>query len=422
MTETPQPESQGGRYCFGSPAHRHFLLTDAQRQFDFFRASLRPEGGFFVLRHDGTPQQSAVQELHTTTRLVHSYALGALAGFADCAQIIDQGLHFLQTRHRDSVYGGYVWATEGASTRDGRKIGYGHMFVLLAAASAQAAGHPGAPRLMADIEAVLESRFWDATHGLFKEEWQQDWAPFSTYRGMNSNMHAVEALLAAYEVTGREVFLTRAGGIIDFFLNRIAAAHGWRFAEHYTQDWQIDPDYQGDPVFRPAGTTPGHAFEWARLVLQYWDLCGRRDGGLLSGVRAVVAQALADGWDPRRGGLYYTLCADGRPDIRDRYWWPLTEALNVLAALLKCDPQASDAAWYQRMWHFADGHFIDHKQGGWFPELDANGTPTEKQFTGKPDIYHSVQAVLFPLCAGVSRLYEGLRTLAAEPHGDDVFL
>ena len=175
-------------------------------------------------------------------------------------------------------------------------------------------------------------------------------------------------------------------------------------------------------MFRPAGTTPGHAFEWARLVLQYWDLCGRRDGGLLSGVRAVVAQALADGWDPRRGGLYYTLCADGRPDIRDRYWWPLTEAINVLAALLKCDPQASDAAWYQRMWHFADGHFIDHKQGGWFPELDANGTPTEKQFTGKPDIYHSVQAALFPLCAGVSRLYEGLRTLAAEPHGDDVFL
>ena len=42
---------------------------------------LRADGGFDVLGWDGTPIPGSAQELHTTTRLVHSYALGhALAG------------------------------------------------------------------------------------------------------------------------------------------------------------------------------------------------------------------------------------------------------------------------------------------------------------------------------------------------------
>ncbi|MBD0865946.1 MAG: preprotein translocase subunit SecE [Rhodobacteraceae bacterium] len=43
----------------------------------------------------------------------------------------------------------------------------------------------------------------------------------------------------------REVFLTRAGGIIDFFLNRIAAVHGWRFADFALVDLLIRTGLQG---------------------------------------------------------------------------------------------------------------------------------------------------------------------------------
>ena len=35
------------------------------------------------------------QELHSTTRMVHSYALGKLAGQADCDAMIDQGMRCL---------------------------------------------------------------------------------------------------------------------------------------------------------------------------------------------------------------------------------------------------------------------------------------------------------------------------------------
>lgn len=399
-----------------APAHRGWLIADARAQIDLFRAALRARPGFDVLDLRGRPVAGAPQQLHNTTRLVHSFAMARLAGFDGCDAIIDHGMDYLWRHHRDATHGGYLHALDQDGIVDDRKLAYGHVFVLLAGASARQAGHPDADRLIEDASAVLESRFWQEGPGLFADEWNRDWTPFSGYRGMNANMHGVEALLAAHEAAGDAGHLRRAGRILDHFMGRIAPAHGWRLPEHYTADWQVDPHYAGDPMFRPPGTTPGHSFEMARLLLQYWDLAGRPDDGSLAIARRVTDRALADGWDAGTGGLVYTLDAGGRPAIRSRYWWPVTEAIGVMASFLKLGPDQpdhqadhqADAAWYRRMWLFADRHFIDHDKGGWFPEIDADGRPAATQFAGKPDLYHSLQAALFPLVPGLSRMAEGL--------------
>ena len=390
--------------------HRAYLRRDTQRQLDFFRPSLRPDGGFDVLGWDGTPLPDALQELHSTTRLVHSYALGKAFGDKGCDAIIDAGMAYLWNRHRDGDHGGYVWSLKGGAVADGVKLAYGHVFVLLAGSSAKLAGHPDADRLIADATAVLDKHYWDDSRGLLRDEFGRDWQPFSTYRGMNANMHGVEAHLAAFEATGNETYLIRAGRILNFFVGRIGPAHGWRLPEHYTESWQVDPDYQGNPMFRPAGSTPGHSFELGRLVLQHWDLNGRPDDGAPGRARHLIAQALADAWLPD-GGLAYTLSQHGTVAIADRYWWPVTEAIGALASLLKLSPQPGDEAWYRRLWQFADAHLIDHTCGGWFPELDAAGNPTARQFHGKPDIYHALQAGLIPLVPGLSNLMPGLARL-----------
>lgn len=395
-------------FWLDDPAHRHWLAGDAHRQLDFFDASLGQTGGLAVLDHAGQPL-SGPQELHTTTRLVHSYALAQMAGRADRAGIIDRGMTNLWTRHRDATHGGYVWSVDGSGVVDGVKLAYGHVFVLLAASSAKLAGHPDADRLLADASEVLDRHYWDEEAGLFRDEYARDWQPFSTYRGMNANMHGVEALLAAYEATGEAVYLDRARRIFDFFLGRIAPAEGWRIPEHYTEDWQIDRAYEGNPMFRPAGSTPGHSFEMGRLQLQLWDLAGRPDDGSPARARKLVQQALDDAWDAERGGFVYTLGADGRVARRDRYWWPVTEAIGALAAFLKLDPQGTDEAWYRRLWQFADQHLIDHAEGGWFPELDDANRPARDQFNGKPDIYHALQADILPLASGISHAARALK-------------
>jgi sulfoquinovose isomerase len=394
-------------FWLDEPEHHQWLWDNAQHQFDFFRASLNPNGGFYVLDYDGAPLPSSVQELHTTTRLIHSFALGKMAKFTDCDAIIDHGMEYVWAQHRDTQHGGYIWALDGTRIFDGRKLAYGHVFVLLAGASARLAGHPDADRLIDDASDVLDTHFWEDDFGRFREEWNRDWTPFSTYRGMNANMHGVEALLTAFEATGREIFLDRAGNILDFFVGQIAPNFDWRFPEHYKADWQIDPNYSENPMFRPAGTTPGHSFELARLALQYWDLRGRPSASdIPTTARNIAERAFADAWDTDRGGLVYTLNFDGTPAIKSRYWWPVTEAIGTYAALIKLEKNPADEVKYRQLWQFAADHFIDHAKGGWFPEIDDAGKAAQTQFAGKPDIYHSLQATLLPTVPNLSRIAE----------------
>lgn len=419
MTERLSPDlARDAKYQFGTPEHHSWLAGGARADFDFFGASMRPGPGFFLLGNDGSPLSSEVQELHSTTRMVHSFSLGKLTGLtsekANIDAIIDKGMAYLWSHHRDKTHGGYLWALEGDTVFDDRKLAYGHVFVLLAGASAKLAGHPDADRLIDDVSEVLDTRYWEEDAGLFADEWNRDWTPFSTYRGMNANMHGVEALATAYEATGREIYLTRAGRILDFFVRVQGVEENWRLPEHYTQDWRVDRTYSGNPMFRPAGTTPGHSFEMARLLMQYWDLRGRPDDASCANAWALTERALTDAWDQKRGGLAYTLNPDGTPLINDRYWWPLTEAIGVLAGFLKLGGSDAQKAWYSRLWHFADAHFIDHTHGSWFHEIGDDGRPTVTQFNGKPDVYHSVQAMLFPLTPQVSRLGAGITGVLAD--------
>ncbi|WP_299893170.1 AGE family epimerase/isomerase [uncultured Ruegeria sp.] len=398
----PGAQSEPG-FWLETSNHRNWLMDQAMRQLEFFSASCRNEPGFFILGHDGTPQPGQLQELHTTTRLVHSYALGHLTGFQGAERIIDHGMAYLESHHRDRDHGGYLWALEGDRIKDDRKLAYGHVFVLLASASAKLAGHPDADRLMADAREVLDQHFWDEDAGLFCDEWNRDWTPFSTYRGMNANMHGVEAMLSAYEAFGDEIYLSRAGRILDFFINKIAAGENWRLPEHYTSEWQIDHDYAGNPMFRPAGTTPGHSFELGRLQLQHWDLSGRPESNAPETARRLIEQALNDAWLPG-GGLAYTLDFDGQAANGSRFWWPITEAIGAVAALITLDKMPEDEIWYRKLWTYARDTFVDHKNGGWFPAVDENGNVVTSIFDGKPDIYHSLQACFFPLSGRLSRM------------------
>lgn len=397
------------RHWLDDPQHRAFLAGDALSQFAFFRASLQARPGFALLDLSGRPIEGAPQEIHSTARMVHCYAIGRTAGVAGADRIVDHGMDSLWSFHRDATHGGYFHALADGQVSSDVKLAYGHAFVLLAGSTARIAGHPDADRMIADVSDVLFDRFWDDGHGLFSDEFTRDWTPFSTYRGMNSNMHAVEALLAAFEATGEALYLDRAGRILDFFTGEMAPAFGWRIPEHYSEDWQIDRNYAGDPIFRPAGTTPGHSFEFARLLLQYWDLAGRRDDSCPVRARHLFETALTDGSDAARGGIVYTVGLDGAVLRPVRYAWPVTEAIGAAAALLKLDRQPQYEAAYRNLWRFADRHLIDHEVGGWVQELDDANAPSGDQFAGKPDIYHSLQAALFPLSGKLSRIPADLR-------------
>lgn len=383
------------------PYHRKWLLDQANGLFDFFHyASINPMGGFFDLTRDGKPLSSdnPVRGIHASARMVHCFAIGDLLGRPGAADIVDHGMQFLWNRHRDETHGGYFWQVDDNGAADASKQGYGHAFVLLAASSAKTVGHPLADQMLSDITEVLETRFWEDKHGAIAEEFSADWQPVPGYRGQNSNMHLTEALMAAFEATGERYYLDRAESIADLLIRRRAAEQGYRVPEHFDENWTLDRIYyHPNEMFRPAGTTPGHWLEWARLVLQLWVLGDKKHDWMPEAARGLFFQSMSLGWDKDRGGFFYTLDWENLPDKRMKLWWPLCEGAAAAHFLNQHLPSDFHEESYRKIWSFIANHSLDHAHGGWHEELTEDLVPSTTLFPGKGDIYHALQACLIPI-------------------------
>ena len=408
----PSPEASLGTRWTTRPAHRRWLESRADALWDQFQhSSIDPAGGFYDLDSAGQPRRDTpLRELVTTTRVIHCFAIAHMMGRPGAETIVRHGLAALWTLHRDPVHGGYHW--QAGQGGDRSKQAYGHAFVLLAAASAKMAGFSEADRLLQDVTEVLQTRFWENEHGATAEEFAEDWTPISGYRGQNANMHLTEALMAAYEATGDQAYLSRAESIADLVIGRLARAHGWHVMEHFNASWEPDLAYRGSDMFRPFGTTPGHALEWSRLLGQLHVLGAGRLAWLPEAAAGLFRQAVADGWDEASGGFYYTLDYANTPLIRDRLWWPCCEAIAAAAFLGSISGEAFYEAWYRRVLDWMTVHMADPVQGGWHPELDDSLVPRPRFFTGKPDIYHLLQSFLIPLFPAQGSLGEMVRRAA----------
>lgn len=391
--------------------HRRWLLEQADALFGFFQnRAFNPKGGFFDLDPTGKPLNAAnpVRGIHSTARMVHCFAIGSLLGRPGSDLIVDHGMKFLWERHRDTNAGGYFWTVDDNGPRDGRKQGYGHAFVLLASSSAKLVGHPLADKMLADVTEVLETRFWEEQHGAIAEEFNADWSVIAPYHGQNSNMHLTEALMAAFEATGERSYLDKAERIADLIIRRKAGENGFRVAEHFDGNWQVDKGYLGDQMFRPPGTTPGHWLEWSRLVLQLWALGGKKHAWMPDAAEALFKQSIVLGWDKDKGGFFYNLDWNDKPDMRDKLWWPASEGIGAAAFLCEHRPSAFHEEWYRHIWDVIASSFIDETNGGWHEQLTEDLKPSYTLFGGKGDIYHALQACLIPLYPATGSLTKGL--------------
>lgn len=415
MTSALAGKAAGTRWT-ERPAHRLWLIGAADAIFDFFdRAAINPLGGFFELDEAGRPLAPGAdggalpsRNLHITTRMVHAFGMATLLGRPGAADMVDHGMKFLWTGHRDARNGGYHWGVGYSGLADPSKQAYGHAHTLLAAATAKAAGHPDADRLIADVSEILLTRFWEPDHGAVAEEFTADWQPIGNYRGQNSNMHLTESLMAAYEVTGDNTYLGMALMIAELIIGKFAAHNAWRLPEHFDGAWNLTLDYVGNPMFKPYGSTPGHWLEWTRLLLQLWELGGRKIGWLADAARSLFNQAITEGWDKERGGFYYTVGWDGKPSVPDRFWWPCCEGIGAAHFLATIDGDPLYETWYRKIWDFAATRLIDRATGAWIPQLDAFDGGATNPFYGRPDIYHSVQCCLIPLLPTSGSIVHGL--------------
>ncbi len=391
------------KYQIDTEENRKFLEDCRNDLLRFGHRFPSPGGSSYYLGDDGTPWTDRNRETWITSRMVHVYSLGTFLGHEGSEELVDAGLKGLKGELHDAVNGGWY----AGLTADGgivpNKQCYAHAFVILAASSAVLAGRPGAQELLDDALKLYDLRFWNEEEGLSCDTWNTEFTVLDHYRGLNANMHTVEAFLAAADVTGDEKYRVRAGRIIDHVVGW-AKDNNWRIPEHFTENWVADLECnkeKPDDQFKPYGATPGHGIEWARLIAQ-WALSTYKDDADGAARYIEVSgnlfnRAIEDAWNVDGApGIVYTTDWDGKPVVHDRMHWTLAEAINTSSVLWHVTGEEKYADDYAQFMQYLDEKVLDHVNGSWFHQLDQNNNVIGTVWPGKSDLYHALQATLIP--------------------------
>ncbi|MDC4233009.1 AGE family epimerase/isomerase [Actinomyces sp. B33] len=385
------------------------MLDEARSLLDFARGSRVPHG-FGWLNDRGGIDESRGVPLWITGRMTHCFCLGALLGHPGSAALAEHGVsRLLDGPLRSTGDGGWFSAVEAdGSVRPGARVSYDHSFVVLAASSGVIAGIPRADELLSEALSSFEALWWDDAEGLVVDARDPDSLEVDPYRGVNANMHWVEALIAAWSATGEIAHVEKARRICERVL-------GWflefdlRLPEHFDETWRPLLEYNREnpaDQFRPFGSTPGHWLEWSRLMLEVHDACATAgiscDDRLAGLAPAVYRRALMEGWGvDGLPGFVYTVDFEGRPVVGQRMYWVLAEGICAARTLEVATGDGSYACDVDVFWGWAK-EFLIEAPGQWREELDALNRPDDATWSGKPDIYHALQACLIgsvPLCA-----------------------
>lgn len=371
-------------------------MTDLDRLLDFAERSRLPEGGFGYLGDDGRVLAGRPVETWIVARMTHVFGLAHLLGRPGAGDLARHGVEALTGGPlHDGEHGG--WRT---STDDDTKTAYAHAFVVLAGSTAATAGVEGGRELLGEALAVWQGRFWDDDAGMAVEQWDRTWSRLSEYRGLNANMHGVEAMLAAADAlpiedqAGKRRLRQQARQVTERAMGW-ARDFGWRLPEHFSADWTPLPEYNrerpADP-FRPYGVTVGHLFEWARLAMHVRAVTAQPPAGLRDGAQNLftVASGAVDG----HMGIPYTLDWTGHVVVGARMHWVLCEAIAagyVLAEAFGDDGYRIAADDWREVGEIL---FADPTTGSWHHELTPTGEVGSGTWAGQPDAYHLAQMLL----------------------------
>lgn len=390
------------KYIIDTAENKEFLKENALSLLKFGRKFPSPNGSSYYLGDDGTPWTDRPRETWITSRMAHVYSIGSMMGIDGCKELAEAALKGLSDELHDKEHGGWY----AGVTADGgilpNKQCYAHAFVILAATSGKLAGVKGADELLEKALTVYDKYFWDEEEGLSVDTWNTEFTELDTYRGINANMHTVEAFLAAADTLDDEKYRVRAGRIID----RVAGwakENGYRIPEHFTSDWKPDLEKnkeKPDDPFKPYGATPGHGIEWARLITQ-WALSSKLNADAekqyIDTACRLYRRAIDDAWNADGApGIVYTTDWEGKPVVHDRMHWTLAEAINSSAVLSRVTGEARYAGDYAEFMKYLDETVLDHTTGSWFHQLDEKNNLKGTVWPGKSDLYHAFQAMNIP--------------------------
>ena len=393
------------KYIIDTKENKAFMNELTEDLLRFGHKFPSPSGSSYYLGDDGTPWKERARETWITCRMSHVYSIGKLLSHEGSMELVNEALKGIRGELHDTKNGGWFPGVSADGSILPNKQCYAHAFVILAAASGVLIKAEGASELLKEALELYDKKFWNEEEGLSCDTWNTEFTVCDSYRGLNANMHTVEAFLAVADVTSDEKYRVRAGRIIDHVISW-ASCNNWRIPEHFTSTWEADLECNKDrpaDQFKPYGATPGHGIEWARLITQWatstYELGSDSCSKYVDAACNLFNRAISDAWNTDGApGIVYTTDWEGNAVVYDRMHWTLAEAINTSAVLYRATKDSKYADNYATFMEYLDMKVLDHKNGSWFHQLDMNNNVIGTVWPGKSDIYHALQSTLIPYC------------------------
>jgi mannobiose 2-epimerase len=233
-----------------------------------------------------------------------------------------------------------------------------------------------------NIYNLIEKYAFDSVSNGYFEVYSRDWKRLpdrligekseKEEKTMNTHLHLLESYTSLYRVWKDPVLKEKLENLINIFLEKIIDNKRYHLISFMERDWT------------PASNIDsyGHDIESSWLLCEAAAVLGNSD--LEKRVREVsikIADAAAEGLLPDGGMLTEKNLETG--EVRPvRSWWEQSE---TVVGYLNAWEITGNNKYLDRTvlcWEFIRNHFIDYKNGGWFSNINADGTPGRSDKAG----------------------------------------
>ena len=278
----------------------------------------------------------------------------------------------------DKDFGGaYLSLNSKGEPLDTRKQIYTQAFFIYALTEYnRVTGDKEALNAAKNIFDKVEKYGYDQEFGGYFEIYSRDWKRTrdkligeksgNDQKGMNTHLHILEAYTSLYRVWPDKRVELCLKNLLDIFLDKIVNPKTFHLNFFMNEKWE--PTAFIDSY--------GHDIEASWLLPEAADLL--KEPERIARIRDLslkLAKAACEGLQQDGSLVYETDKITGIID-KKREWWVQAEAI---AGFLNAFKLTSDEAYLvkaENTWKYIDKNIIDHKNGEWYYDVDANGNHT----------------------------------------------
>lgn len=364
------------------------LQAELERILKFWmhRAVDVERGGFYGrIDHANQVHKEAPKGSVLNSRILWSFSAAYLqTGNATYLQLADRAYEYMQAFFIDKEWGGVYWTVDCKGTPlDTKKQIYAQAFALYAFSEYYRA-KPSAVVLPQAIELyqTIIAKSYDAKYGGYIEALTQNWQTIADLRlsekdynekkSMNTHLHVLEAFTALYRVWPDAGLEEKIVELLQLFLSHIIDADTHHLILFFDEAWQPKSNL----------VSYGHDIEAAWLLQEGAEVVG--DEALLQQVKSrslQMAKAAARGLDGD-GGLWYEWDNSKWHLVKEKHWWPQSEAMVGFLAAYQNSGDESFLKHALQSWHFIKKHILDTAGGEWYWGVTADYSKMEEDKAG----------------------------------------